>query len=254
MVKFWQIGLTAALFCNINTAQSRSDIYIIPEEAKCTLRKADKLTYCTDLDGKPITGELHRYQNNNLIRMYPLQDGLLNGAAITYYANGRPKSEKTYTKGILNGPVREYYYNGSLQSEIPYVNGKKEGIAKSYQEDGKMFSQMIYSEDALNGEMRLYTPEGKTLYSFENEENKLVSGTYFFRRPNGIDDLDIPEVIIEALNHACVELQEKMTDSACAVVYKGPLDTCDEAWRKANRKAVRKYLAECAKGVKDEQY
>lgn len=254
MVKFWQIGLVAALFSNINTAQSDPEIYIIPEEAKCVIRKADKLTFCTDLEGKPITGELHRYQDNTLIRMYPLKDGLLEGTAITYYANGRPKSEKTYTAGILNGSVREYYDSGSLQDEIPYVNGIKEGIAKSYREDGKMFSQMIYVEDALNGEMRLYTPEGKTLYSFENEENKLVSGTYYFRRPNGIDMLDIPQIVIEALNHSCLELQEELTDSACAVVYNGPLDTCDEAWRKANRKAVRKYLAECAKGVPDEQY
>lgn len=254
-MKLWQIGLSLALLYNIPPAQCEPAIYIIPKDAKCTVRKTDKLTFCTDLNDAPITGELRRYQDNNLIRLYPLKDGLLEGTAITYYANGNPQTEKQYKKGVLNGLMREYNYTGSLQTEIPYRNGLKEGIAKTYDENGNMVSQMIYSNDALNGEMRIYTPDGKTLYSFQNEENKLVSGTYYFRRPNkGIDMLDIPQIAIEGLNHACLELQQNLNTSTCAVVYNGPLNTCDEVWRKNNRKAVRKYLAECAKGVIDEQY
>ncbi len=254
MIKFRYIGLTIALIygVSISTAQSKPEIYLIPDEAKCTVR-ADKLNYCTDMAGKPITGELHRYQGDTLVRSYALKNGLLEGSTITYYANRFPKLEKQYKKGVLNGFVRQYYANGSLETEMPYVNGIKEGIAKSYGKDGQMLSQMIYAGDALNGEMRLYTPEGKTLYSFENEENKLVAGSYYFRRSNGVVDLtDIPEIALAALNHACVELQTELTDSACAVVYKGPRNACEESWYKANRKTLRKYLSECAKGVKDE--
>lgn len=255
MRKYWQIGLALTLLGNVAKAHASPEIYIIPDDAKCTVRKTDKLTYCTDLDGKPITGELRRYQDNTLVRIYPMSEGLLEGTATTYYANGTPQSQKQYKKGVLNGVVREYANNGSLQTETPYINGLKEGIAKVYNENGKMLSQMIYSEGELNGEMRIYTPAGKTLYSFENEDGKLISGTYYFRRQGkGVDMLDIPEIMIEALNNACVELQTELSEDACAVVYNGPLNTCDSAWRKANRKAVRKYLADCAKGVKDEQY
>lgn len=256
IAKKYKFGLgVSVILCAmpIMAVAQEAEVYVIPDEAKCTVRKTDKITYCTDLNGAPITGELHRYQDNNLIRLYRMKEGVLDGTAITYYANGNPQSEKPYSNGVLNGVVREYYNNGSLQSETPYLNGQKEGVAKSYTENGAMFSQMIYSADSLNGEMRVYTPSGKTLYSFENNEDRLISGVYYFRRPNkGIDEVDIPDVIIQALNHACLELQTELTEDTCAVVYNGPLTTCDETWRKSNRTAVRKYLTECAKGIKDE--
>lgn len=251
MAKFWQISLTAALLY-ATSAIAAPQVYVIPDEAKCTVRKQDKITYCTDKEGNPITGELHRYRDNSLSRLYPLQNGILEGTALHYYPNGNLKSEKNYTKGVLNGMVKEYYPDGSLESETPYVKGSKEGIAKSYGTDGKMFSQMIYTDDELNGEMRIYTPEGKTLYSFENEDNKLVSGTYYFlTKTNDIDMAVIPPIVIAALNNACLELQTEMTTSACAATFNASSTVCDEKWRRNNRKEVRKYLSDCAKGVID---
>ncbi len=252
MVKFRQISLTAALLCATTAATAAPQVYVIPDDAKCVVRKSDKLTYCTDKEGTPVTGELHRYKNNSLYRLYPLQNGILEGTSLLYYPNGHLKSEKPYKKGVLDGTVKEYYPDGTLESETPYVKGQKEGIAKSYNNNGKMFSQMIYTDNELNGEMRLYTPEGKTLYSFENEENKLVSGTYYYLTPAGnIDMAVIPPVVIEALNNACLELQHTMTTSACAATFNASSTVCDEKWRRNNRKEVRKYLADCAKGKVD---
>lgn len=246
------IIITALCTIAFITTAAASPIYIIPDEAKCTVRKQDKITYCTDKQGNPITGELHRYKDNSLSRLYPLQNGILEGNVLLYRSNGKLKSEKPYKKGILNGIVKEYYPNGALESETPYVNGIKEGVAKSYTENGKMFSQMIYADDELNGEMRIYTPDGKTLYSFENEDNRLISGTYYYiTQNNSIDIAAIPPIVIEALNNACLELQTQMTTSACAAIFNASSNICDEKWRRDNRKEVRKYLADCAKGEVD---
>ena len=230
MVKFRQISLTAALLCATTAATAAPQVYVIPDDAKCVVRKSDKLTYCTDKEGTPVTGELHRYKNNSLYRLYPLQNGILEGTSLLYYPNGHLKSEKPYKKGVLDGTVKEYYPDGTLESETPYVKGQKEGIAKSYNNNGKMFSQMIYTDNELNGEMRLYTPEGKT---------------------GNIDMAVIPPVVIEALNNACLELQHTMTTSACAATFNASSTVCDEKWRRNNRKEVRKYLADCAKGKVD---
>lgn len=252
MIKFRQISLIAACLYTFSTATASPQIYLIPDEAKCVVRKSDKLTYCTDKEGKPVTGELHRYKDNSLYRLYTLQNGLLEGKSLLYHTNGNLNSEKPYKKGVLDGMVKEYYRSGTLKAEIPYIKGQKEGIAKNYDKDGKMLSQMIYSDNELNGEMRLYTPEGKTLYSFENEENKLVSGTYYYITKDGnVDMAVIPPIAIEALNNACLELQTEMSTSACAASFNASSTVCDEKWRRTNRKEVRKYLADCAKGVVD---
>ncbi len=251
MARLGKICLTAALLY-ATSATPAPQIYVIPDDAKCTVRKADKLTYCTDKAGAPITGELHRYRDNSLAKLYPLQNGILEGAVKIYGTNGNLLSEKPYKQGVLNGTVKEYYPSGRLESETPYVKGNKEGIAKIYNENGKMFSQMIYSDDELNGEMRIYTPEGKTLYSFENEENKLVSGSYYYLTAEGeIDMAVIPPIVIEAVNKACLELQSEMTTSACAATFNASSTVCDEKWRRNNRAEVRKYLADCAKGKVD---
>lgn len=256
-MRYLPIAVIAALTTLINiatvVAEDEKKIYFIPDEVKCSVNKKDRLTYCTDLEDKPITGELHLYKNNSLSKLYTLQNGLLEGASLIYYPNGTLETEKPYKKGLLHGSVKKYYESGALESETPYVSGYKEGIAKNYKENGKMFSQMIYSDDTLNGEMRIYTPNGKTHYSFENEDGKLISGVYYYKIPNkGINMIDIPAIVIDALNHACLELQPAMTTSACAVTYNGPLSTCDEKWRRQNRKAVRKYLAKCESEKNDE--
>lgn len=226
------------------------NIYVIPQEAQCSVRKADKITYCIEKrTGEPITGELHRYFNNNLKSVYPLTNGILEGAAYAYYTNGTVKSEKPYSQGKLNGIVKEYTDKGQLIAETPYENGLQEGVAKYYNTDGTILAQAIYENGKTNGEMRIYVPDGTVLYSFINEDGMFVSGTYsYLSDRNSIITTKIPTVIINAFNHKCLEMQTELTYSACSAVY-SPLDAinnCDKSWRKANRQAVREYLKKCA--------
>ncbi len=248
------ITIAVSLTGSSNAEEVSPRIYVMPDEARCVVRKADKTTYCTDKSGTPITGELHKYRDNVILRLYPLQNGLLHGTAVTYDAKGRKKTEKEYINGVLNGASRTYVSSGALESEILYTSGKKQGVAKFYNEDGSLFAQAQYANNRLNGNMRLYAAGGKILYGLTNTDDKYTSGTYYYLAPDGsVVQTEIPAVILSAVNHKCLKWQHEMSSSACAAVFEpGDNAECDENWRRRNRPAVRRYLAACAKGKRYE--
>lgn len=237
------------------TAKNTSSrIYVIPQDARCVIRKENRTTYCTDKNGTPITGELRKYHDNVMLRQYPLQNGLLHGTAITYDTRGRKKTEKEYANGVLEGSSREYTTSGILESEIQYTAGKKHGIAKYYDDNGHLFAQAEYVNNRLNGNMRLYDEDGQVLYNMKNSNNKYTSGTYYYQSKDGhTKQAEIPAVIISAINHKCLNLHKQKTTSACAATFDSKENKdCDQDWRKQNRPAVRRYLASCAKGNTNE--
>lgn len=166
---------------------TETKIYIIPDEVKCYVRKQDKITFCTDLNGEPITGELRKYQENELIRKYPLTKGVLEGMVVSYYTNGDLLSEKPYTKGKLNGVVKTYYKNNKIESITPYQNGIKEGVAKFYYDNGYMQEQGIYIGGKLNGQYRLYDKSGDMVYELMFQDNSLVSGYCMYKKKKNDD-------------------------------------------------------------------
>lgn len=225
---------------------SEPNIYIIPKDVNCVVRRLDKVTYCTDKNtGLPVTGEMYKYREGRKIQFYPMENGVLEGTAVKYYLSGGVQSEKNYKQGQLDGVVKNYYSHGVLSSEETYVSGKKEGISRTYDDKGNLLGQAIYIEGQLNGEMRLYDRSGQQLYSFNTSEDKLVSGSYYFKDADKILVTEIPPTIIAALNNKCLELQTEFTEDSCAVVFKGTVPGCNEKWRTANRQYVRAYLAKC---------
>ncbi len=162
--------------------QTETKIYIIPDEVKCYVRKQDRITFCTDLNGEPITGELRKYQENELIRKYPLAKGILDGVVVSYYTNGDLLSEKPYTKGKLNGAVKTYYKNNKIESIVPYQKGTKEGVVKFYYTNGYMQEQGIYIGGKLNGQYRLYDKSGEMVYELFFENNALISGYCMYKK------------------------------------------------------------------------
>ncbi len=246
-----------ALALNMMIASSaiteENHIYIIPGDAHCVIKKATRKTYCTDNKGNPITGKLNKYKDNTLLRSYELQDGFLNGLSISYDTKERKTSTKTYVDGILDGITTTYYPSGAAESEITYAAGKKDGVAKFYDEAGGLSVQAMYVNNRLNGKMQIYTPKKQLLYNLQNVDNNYVSGIYYYLDNKGEETSTvIPEVVIKALNHKCLEFQTEKTDSACAAVFNPQNTECDEKWRNTNRPAVRKYLADCRKGIVNE--
>lgn len=158
-----------------------SNVYIIPDDASCTVRKEDRVTFCTDKEGNPITGELRKYRERELIRTYPLENGILNGTAMSYYINSGVLSEKPYVNGKLHGLVKTYYKNGKTESITPYTNGAKEGVAKSYYENGYMQAQGIFIGNSLNGASRMYDERGEFVYELTYQNNTIISGYCMYK-------------------------------------------------------------------------
>lgn len=167
---------------DVERQEESPKIYIIPDEVKCYVRKEDRITFCTDLEGNPITGELRKYREGEVIRQYPLEKGILDGTVLSYYINGDILSEKPYEKGKLNGVVKSYYKRNKLESAIPYQKGYKEGVAKFYYENGYMQEQGIYIGGKLNGQYRLYDKTGEMVYELTFQNNTLISGYCMYKK------------------------------------------------------------------------
>ncbi len=175
-------GVVAVMAEDAEPQKESPKIYIIPDEVKCYMRKEDRITFCTDLAGNPITGELRKYREGELIRQYPLTQGILDGTVISYYINGDILSEKPYEKGKLNGIAKTYYKHNKLESTTPYKKGYKEGVAKFYYENGYMQEQGIYIGGKLNGQYRLYDKTGEMVYELTFQNNALISGYCMYKK------------------------------------------------------------------------
>lgn len=157
-------------------APEQPKVYVMPDDVRCYLLKNERITYCTDKQGQPITGEMRKYREGELIRSYPLQNGILEGTAVSYYIHGGILSEKPYTKGKLNGAVKNYYENGKVSEVLPYINGIQEGVTKIYYENGYLQGQGIYIGGKQNGMTRLYDTAGNLVYELQYSDNRLASG------------------------------------------------------------------------------
>ena len=80
------------------------------------------------------TGELRAIEcDNDVVADEPPE----NGPYVTYYENGKKKSEEHYKDGNLDGPVTEWYKNGQKEWEAQYKNDKPDGLWTAWHENGK---------------------------------------------------------------------------------------------------------------------
>lgn len=255
--------------------------YTINKDTKCGKRGENKLIYCIDKEGKPVTGNVHKLKNGFAIRRYMFSDGYLNGISQIYDDYGHLTETRPYEKGILNGTVYQYNRRGKIISAEPYVNGKKEGIA-TYTTD-KNIHKIIYVENNPNGNMIVYdrkwlefdiTPEiasgastvkrggvvinnllqnkNKTgiIYRIVNTNSQATEGKYFYLNCPGktedcvptIVNVDIPPLILNGINNGCLSIHESLNFSACAVK---PTITCNTEWAKRNKNYLQSYFNNC---------
>jgi len=82
--------------------------------------------------GDQMLVEYTWYYRNKKVRKHGFRDGV----TTTYYADGKPESEKTFRAGKANGPFKEYFPNGKLQTEGQFFDGSKTGEWIHYNMDG----------------------------------------------------------------------------------------------------------------------
>lgn len=216
------IGGTTAVYAQKADAPAQkpdgTKIYIMPDDVRCYVLKKDQTTYCTDLQGAPITGELRKYRDNELIRTYQLKDGFLEGNAMSYYIKGGVMSEKPYTRGKLNGAVKNYYENGTVSEVIPYIDGSQEGVTKYYYDNGYMQGQGIYVNGKQNGMSRIYDRNGELVFELNFNDGVLVSGYCMIKdTPDGKPrKQELSDTAIELLNRGELVVEPEILSDRCA--------------------------------------
>ena len=261
--------------------ETKPQIYIINKDTKCGKKGENKLIYCQDKQGRPVTGKVHKLKDGYAIRRYTFKDGYLDGISEIYDDYLHLRETRPYKKGILEGNVYQYNRRGKVVAMEPYKNGKKEGIA-TYTTDKSIF-KTIYVENKTNGNMIVYdrkwiefdiTPEiasgenkvrrrgviinnllqnkNKTgiIYRLTNTNNQTTAGKYYYLNcPGGTQDCvpaivneDIPTLILTGINNGCLRMHETLNFSACAVK---PEIACQNEWMTRNKKYLQSYFNKC---------
>lgn len=238
--------LASILLVSLNAHAQNKDYYVIPKDVKCMVKKSDKLTYCYDLKGRPITGEMRRYRNGDLRHSYFLKKGILDGTSTTYFTDGSINIQKTYTNGKLNGITKKNYKNGNPEEETSYVKGVKEGVSKKYYETGGLLSQTVYKNDKVNGDYRIYDTSQNIIYNLKVENSLVKSGMYhYLTKENKKTSSQIPDLIIQSINNKCSEIHISFNTSTCAITKTKTDDGCNMKWYQTNQKALDEYLNSC---------
>ncbi|MBO5038837.1 MAG: toxin-antitoxin system YwqK family antitoxin [Alphaproteobacteria bacterium] len=241
-------ALFLVLLSTTVSAEETTKRYLVPDDVICEVKAPQNTMFCTDTDGKPITGQMVKYFEGTPVRLYNVKEGQLDGPGQSYYTDGTLKSEIPYLQGQINGVMKKYNRLGKISEEIPYQNNQKEGVAKYYNDEGALITQMVYINDEAIGDMFIYDGTHETpLYRLKNHSGTILSGTYTYQTAaDNLKTETIPEIIIAALNKKCLDFQPQLSSSPCAAFYNQNPE-CDQAWREENRKAVRAYLKSCSK-------
>jgi TonB family protein len=105
-----------------------------------------------------------------------------NGKSLSWYENGRLKSEANNINGKRNGKELTYYENGQLKSDLSYKDDKHEGEIVTYWKNGKLKRKDIYNNgkfeygncyDSLGNEIKHF--EYEIMPQYKGGDSKLLS-------------------------------------------------------------------------------
>lgn len=89
---------------------------------------------------------------------WTMRDGMADGDALQYHANGSLFREMAYRAGKLDGLVFEYYEKGPYRR--PPVHGRLATPGERRQISGVLKKKMEYREGVADGNYELYYPDG----------------------------------------------------------------------------------------------
>lgn len=78
-----------------------------------------------------------------------------------------------------------YYENGKIKSDITVIGGVKNGIVLNYFEDGNLAVKGYFSENKRDKKWYFYDENTKKLAAIENYKNGELEGEQFYYYPNG---------------------------------------------------------------------
>ena len=130
-----------------------------------------------DQNEAPITGLLISYYDDGKLKSEEIfKDGKKEGLARVYYKNGELQSEKNYMAGRVEGLVKTYYENANLKREEVFKDGNLEGFVRYYYKNGKVKGEENYTVGKKDGVERGYYENGRLKSEIVFKEGKAISG------------------------------------------------------------------------------
>ena len=105
--------------------------------------------------------------------------GVLDGAWISYWENGKIREEGNYSKGLKNGMFKQYDSKGRLLLEGELRNGLKEGVWITWYDDTQKEEERSYTADVLNGKYTYWYIDGSLKKEEYYENGKKIKETVY---------------------------------------------------------------------------
>jgi len=103
----------------------------------------------------------------------------------TNYTADKLYEEGKYKDSKKTGVWITYFPNGKVKSEITFTNGSAKGYAKVYYEDGKVQEEGTWENGRWTGDYKMYHPNGQLSYEFKYNVSGKREGTQTYYYDNG---------------------------------------------------------------------
>lgn len=121
------------------------------------------------------TGKVEAFYRNGSKSVYmELNEGLVNGARVFYFSNGKEQGVGSRINGLDHGTRKKFYISGKIMKEENYYYGERHGNFKYYNENGTLLSDLNYYLGTLHGDVKYYT-EGKPAQTYTYYYGELES-------------------------------------------------------------------------------
>lgn len=101
------------------------------------------------------------------------KDGLLDGAAESYYDTGKLMSLSQFRGGVHDGEVKRWAPNGQLLSHERYVGGQRVGLQESWYISGQPWQRWQAERGVHHGKYEIFDSSGNLLEALNYKDGKL---------------------------------------------------------------------------------
>ena len=120
---------------------------------------------------KPYTGECIIYHAHAQVvkeKMY-FRNGILEGEASTYYADGTLKRRGHFLSGRMHGKWESWYRNGMKRYIATYMNDTLSGEYYEWYDSGVMKEKGLYAQNTRSGEWIAFDEAGMVICRSKND-------------------------------------------------------------------------------------
>ena len=128
---------------------------------------------CWIWKGEKLNGYIVEKNKGVLLAKLPVSEGLENGTAFSWFANGHKKYEKRFLAGKREGIQKGWYANDTLAFAYFFHDDKFEGEQKTFYETGHPWQSLNYANGYEEGKQKSWSDSGRVVNNFTVKNGKL---------------------------------------------------------------------------------